>query len=533
MSPRNGKPLTWSPLGASDTEDGTNQPKGVMSALTNVVPDPSTANCFTARPASIQLTDFTGFSTPGFISYLFITNGVAYGMIASALHAGKDEPFAYNLLTNAFITISGISGTNTPTSPPTSGAWTPPSMDLIGTKIIVTHPGFSGTSTHFFGIIDISTPSSPAWSDANTAINVLPGVPTFVKNFNQRAYYVVENQAWYSDVLVPDTMTNAAQAVTLGDNSSIVALIGLGLATTNGGVVQALIAFKNATIFQITGDAATMDLAENEIPAGVGTFAPLSVCNTPAGVAFIAPDGLRILSQAASVSEPIGDAGKGVCVPFISTLTPSRICGAFNRDTLRYSVQNNAANGNPVQEWWYHVSRKVWTGPHNFPASQIQGYETTFITAASGINAKLWQSDPVPIASSTYVENSVQMTFAYQTSLFPTIGTMFDNSMKYTTIGVASQAATGAITVSFLDENETILAQAVLGIVSNPSLWGTMVWGTDLWLGAVFALSQIPVPWETNIVFRQGSIRATGNCFTGLKISNISLMYQPLGALSR
>lgn len=532
MAPRNGTPLEWSPLGCVDSADGTNSPKGSMSFLTNLVPSPTTKNCFVCRPASAKLTSFSGFSTPTFLSALFVLNGVAYGMIASALHSGKDQPYAYNLLTNTFISISGISSSNVPTSPPTTGAWTPPSMDLVGTDILVAHAGFPGTSSHFFGVIDISTPSSPAWSAINTTTNSLPGVPTVVKNFNQRAYFAVGNQGWYSDVLAPTVMTNAGQALTLGDNTPIVAFCPLPINTTSGGVAQGLIAFKNTTLFQITGDAATMDLADNEIPGGVGTYAPLSVVNTPVGIAFIAPDGLRLVTPMANITEPIGDAGQGITYPFIGTLAPSRICSAFNEDTLRVSVQNNVADGNPTQEWWYDLSRKIWTGPHTFPAGLIQPYKTTFIMAASGINAALWQSDPVPSANSVYIENAVQLTFIFGTTLLPVTGKMFDNSLKFTTIAVASQASAGTISVIALDEQQSVLSQANIMLNSIPTLWNNFTWGVGLWLGQIFKLAQIQVPWPDNVVFRQMSLNVTGNCFTGLQLSNIFLMYQPLGALA-
>jgi len=57
-------------------------------------------------------------------------------MIPSSRNAGHDEPFAYDIPTNTFITISGVTGANTPVSPATAGAWSPPTMELVGTKII-------------------------------------------------------------------------------------------------------------------------------------------------------------------------------------------------------------------------------------------------------------------------------------------------------------------------------------------------------------------------------------------------------------
>lgn len=533
MALRKGIPLTWSPMGCTDTADGTNSAKGSMLELSNLVPDSTTNNCFVPRPASKELTDFDDFSAPGFISALFVLNGVAYGMIASALNPGQDEPYAYDILSDTFIVITGVTSGNTPNSPPTTGDWIPPTMDQVSTKLLVTHPGFSGTGTNFFGMLDLSTPSSPAWSSTNTATNALPGVPRCVKNFNQRAYFGVDNLAFYSDVLVPDSMTNAGQALTIGDTSPIVAFAPLPISTTSGGVAQGLVAFKNTTLAQITGDAATSNLAQNSIESGVGTFAPLSIFNCAIGIGFIAPDGLRFVTLAATVTEPIGDAGKGITTPFIYTLTPSRICAAYNLNVVRFSVINNQANGNPTQEWWYDISRKIWTGPHTFPASLIQAYGKTFIMAAAKINAKLWQGDINPTASSVYVENGTQLQFNWQTSVLPTTGKMYDNSLKFASVGIESQASTAGITVSARDENNTVLNAVVLNVNATPTIWGAFLWGSALWLGQVFKLSQVPVPWDTNIVFRQLSIAINGNSFTGLKLSNIFLMYQLLGALSR
>ena len=57
---------------------------------------------------------------------MFIQGNIVFGMIASARNTGHDEPFAYNLITQAFITVSGITSGNTPISPATTGDWTPP-----------------------------------------------------------------------------------------------------------------------------------------------------------------------------------------------------------------------------------------------------------------------------------------------------------------------------------------------------------------------------------------------------------------------
>src|ERR1051325_8341604 len=91
-----GRPLTIRPKGASDAHDGTNTFPGAMAALTNLVPSPTTAGVFVPRPAAVQLTDFTGFTSPTAITALLVIGARIYGMISSGKTAGYDEPFCYD-----------------------------------------------------------------------------------------------------------------------------------------------------------------------------------------------------------------------------------------------------------------------------------------------------------------------------------------------------------------------------------------------------------------------------------------------------
>jgi hypothetical protein len=154
MPVRNSLPLVWHPKGLSDAIDGTNSFPGAMAALANLIPDPSTEGCWIARPPATAVTTFSGFSSPAFISALLVIGNRAYGMIATALNSGHDEPFCYDLLANTFVTITGVTSGNTPTSPATSGDWVPPIMCQAGSRIVVTHPGFNTTTK--FGWFDIS-----------------------------------------------------------------------------------------------------------------------------------------------------------------------------------------------------------------------------------------------------------------------------------------------------------------------------------------------------------------------------------------
>ena len=138
-----------------------------MASLQNLIPDPTTRGLWECRPAALKTTGFTGFTTPGFISAQKIIGNYVYGMIASGLNAGHDQPFVYNLLTASFVTITGITSGNTPISPATTGAWTPPTMALIGRNWWLRHPGFSGLGGVYFGVLDITNPAAPVWSGGN------------------------------------------------------------------------------------------------------------------------------------------------------------------------------------------------------------------------------------------------------------------------------------------------------------------------------------------------------------------------------
>src|SRR5262252_2774138 len=171
---RNSQPVVWSPKGLSDVLDSTDAFKGAMASLQNLIPDPSTPELWQCRPASLLTTNFIGggfssgfssgfqvntlFTSPGFISCLLIVGNLAFGMIATSRNAGHDEPFCFNLMTNTFIVVGGtINSTTTPISPNATGDWTPPQIEIVGSKVVVCHAGFSGAGGNFIGWFDVST----------------------------------------------------------------------------------------------------------------------------------------------------------------------------------------------------------------------------------------------------------------------------------------------------------------------------------------------------------------------------------------
>lgn len=617
MGLRKARPFTFKPRGLSDALDATNVFQGAMSSLQNLIPAPHTANAFVPRPASNQLTTFGGFNTPAGVTALFVVGTRAYGMISSADFAGKDTPFCYDLVNNAFIAISGRLSANLPTTQSTAGDWQPPKMAMISnTRIIVTHPGFAGGGGgFFFGWIDISgftsntltgtsangsnvitavsadprnsgfqpgmtiqnanndfpagttivsmtintitvsnnataghagavltvtggTFAAPQWGAGNTNTNPLVAVPNSVEQFNGRAYYAVNNSLVFSDALNPTQVTNATQVLVAGDSVAITALSPLGLVSSVvGGVIQALIVFKGeSSLWQVTGDQATGNLALNANPAQVGTLAPNTICQTPKGCIFMAADGVRIMDEVGRVGDPIGLFGSGVCVPFQNAVNPSRAAAAYNQNVFRLSIKNGTTAGQPMEEYWLDMTLGIWTGPHTFPAGMIDAYQGLtsggithgFVLAASGVNAKLFSSNASISNADTYVENGAALSWSWQTTLLPDNEQTSMNALGETNIAM-SLPRNAIISVWAFDETgqqlDTVQFQgSVAGAIWNAFTWGAAVWGQ---LSGFF--KQYLIPWSQPIVFKQMKIRIVGASAMGTVISNLYFKYQPLG----
>ena len=537
-SQRNSTPLYWNPKGASDTLDGTESFPGAMAALGNLIPDPSSPNLWQCRPAAFQLTNFPGFTSPGFISCLHVAGNFAYGMIATGRNPGHDEPFMYNLASNSFVTITGtITAATTPQSPATSGAWIPPIMDIIGSKVVLTHQGFAATS-NFIGWIDVSNPAVPVWNAGNLSGAItFTIVPTFVAQFNNRAYYIVNTAAQpavvFSDPLNATNVTAGTQALTFGDIVPLTCLGQLRLYNQLGGIIQGLIVFKGVqNCYQVTGDAALNNLALNALNVATGTMSPLGLSATKAGLAFISPDGARVIDFTGTVSDVIGKHGQGIAVPFIYSVTPSRMCMACTGDVVRVSTQNGAAPMSPQQEWWWDFSIKNWHGAHSFPASLIQSWNNTFVMAPIGVLGSLWQSDAVQAAGSTYVENGVQLQFNYTTSFLPNTQKMTNVAISYTTLDIALNPGV-PVSVTALSQDFKVFdtVQVFAGTPGGTTtVWGGFTWGAAPWGSSASSTTLVPrqVPWHLPIVAAKVAFMVNGQSSGAIKIGELGLRYKLL-----
>jgi len=378
MPIRGSKVLAWRPTGVTDTLDSTNTGKGSMAALTNLIPDPTTRNVFVPRPAAIQQPNFS--NAFGFAPVFLILGDIVYGMAAAG--NGFDTPFIYNLDTQVLSVPSGVTINNVPVTQSLVGDWTPPTMDTVGAYILVTHPGFTGAANGFIGWFDLTTPSNPKWMSGTTAVNALANVPVAVKVFGGRAYYAVGNATEASDVDMPLTRTNANQVLTFGTSTPITALGGLTLNNVQGGVIQSLMVFKaSSNIWQVTGDYSLETWATNTLNINTGTLAPSTVVPTPSGLAFVAPDGVRVIDFNSNIKHPLGEYGAGVANPFQQTQVPSRMCAAYNSQVLRIALRPEATSLQNTVEYWYHFGLNSWTGPHSLPTAFIAPWRNTFIAS--------------------------------------------------------------------------------------------------------------------------------------------------------
>lgn len=579
MSLRRVQPLAFRPRGISDALESSQVFSGSMLALSDLIPDPSTKGLWQCRPASVLLGDMSGtggafssgfssgflvssgsiFPSPfGVISCLLVVGDVAYGMFAAGHAVGiaqQDYPFAFNLKTNTFTALTGVtpgSGGNLPASQLTGGDWVPPTMDIVGSIILVTHPGFAGTG-NWFGTINISNVSTPVWSAGNItgtggfAFNSSTGVPVAVKAFNGRAYWAYNSVSGpsatvFSDVLAPTTVTNAGsvQIITYDDNVPITALGALPLSNQLGGIIQALMVFKGVSnIYQITGDIALGPgpplgtLNRNTLNVATGTFAPNSIASTTKGLAFVAPDGVRIIDFNAQVSDPIGNDGMGKTLPFLLAVSPSRIAAAANGTVYRISVQDGSRSGSPLSEYWLDFSRGgVWSGPHSFPARMIKPYKNTFIIAPYAADHTLQRSDYLQSLASTFVENNTPMAFIWFTSLFPDTDQMCENALNETTLYIG-QAQGASYTVQALNESSSVLRSVVLTTPPSSAVWGSFNWGQSDWGGLPAVLFPQPINWSRQIVFRRMAMSVSGPASQQFRIGTLHMRYEQLGYLTQ
>lgn len=462
----------------------------------------------------------------------FQVNGVIYGMIGSGRYPGYDEPFAYKISTNSLLPLTGIKPTTIPVQPPTTGTWVPPSMTMIGTTIVVTHPGFNGAFGNYFGWFDVSVDGSPSWHTGNTT-GTLPGAqllqpPQCVGQFNDRFYFGVGNAIVPTDAGTLN-ISNPGNVLIAGDKTPINRFIAQPISTTSVGIFQAIIALKTNSIFQITGDPITSNWVLNEMSDSLGTDAPRSVVQTPEGIKFKAVDGIRTIDAFGGISDPDPD----VAVPFINALYPSRISAGYNSNIYRVCVQNGNAPGTPFQEYWMDLKRGGWTGPHTFRQDLLIPYKGTFIGSSNAFPTDLFKTDVVQTGFDHFIEAGVAMSFIYRTTDMTQVGNMYANSTVKSTIELLLPQDGATYAVSGLDEDSNVLASASF-VTRNDyefwhpdpvlPLWGDgSTWGTD-----ETALRPRTIPWTEPLIFNRLVEEITGPCSQNFKVGSFYTAYERL-----
>ena len=508
----------------------------------------------------ISLCLYSVSSTVLTIKYNGVTgNGSAYAVAASA--ATVASPTLINNMAGTianFVTFAqnsgdpnlalltyAVGGTTVTVSYVTPGADgnTYPISSASG-SIAVATPTLTGGSGLYFGWFELVNPSAPVWNAGNMSGTPLPSIPVAVKQFNSRAYFMVNPPNGQpalipSDPLQATQNSNGSYVLTFGDNIPLSALGALPLSNQLGGIIQALMIFKDeSNIIQVTGDplpnTAAGPWTKNTLNVATGTNAPRTICSTPQGLMFMSPQGLRLIDFNGAVSPPIGANGTGVSIPFINCPTPSRMAAACNASVMRVSVP--ALNG-PILEFWYDLVRQVWTGPHTLAANVIAPYQNTFIIAPTIAQNSLWQSDWIQNAGSTFNEGGVPLTWNFLPALFPDTRNMAQHEMHEV---IVLLACANPVTINGIDEEGNVLADsngngaatcAIASAGASNSNWGAAQWAYTTYANQTFALSPVQVPWATGVVFGRMSLQLTGTSDSVTRIGAINMRYETLGYL--
>ena len=430
--------------------------------------------------------------------------------------------------------ITAFSGTTITTSTNALSTNASASFTITGGGLVTMSANATATATGVALTVAGGTLAAPQWGAGNLNTNPLTTVPICGALFSGRAWYGAGQYAVFSDPLNPTQVTLASQALTIGDQSAITALQSLPLTSQlTGGIQQSLTAYKGAaSFFQITGDAATNNLAVNGVTGSVGTLGTNTIVQTPQGVAMIASDGLRMLGLTGVQSEPIGADGRGVSLPFIQATPPSRMSAAFSQNTLRVSVTSPVTATLTPYEYWYDFNTQKWTGPHTFAASLMQAHPSGsgFIFTPISVLGSLWFGDVVPKVTSAYVENGVQLTWIYQTALLPDNESIAYNTVFGMGLSFASPS-TSPLQINAISETGALLdAITVMPDLSGASAqWGSFTWGVGLWGSQGGSFRRYYLNWNVPLTFRQARLQATANSAVGQIVGDTFIRYQVLG----
>jgi hypothetical protein len=271
------------------------------------------------------------------------------------------------------------------------------------------------------------------------------------------------------------------------------------------------------------------------VNGSVGTAANNTICATPLGTAFVAPDGVRFLGLNGHVTDPVGVYGNGVNVPFLNPVAPSRMCAAFNNNVLRITVQNSQTVGQPYQEYWYDFSLEVWTGPHTSAFNllvPVYGSSLGFVGALQGAPAVLSNSTTVPSSSASFTENGSALSFVWQTALMPDSEDNEMSALIQSAVAMSFGAAQSVVMTPYDDnavQMDTITLTGGPQSSSATSVWGAFNWGAAPWGSTKGLFKQYPMNWSTPLVFKQMTLNMTGSSNAAFAVGNVYGKVRRLG----
>lgn len=511
----------------SGLADGSNQNSnfdGSCKLLQNLIFDRVEHRRLIARPAVTSGIVFSPtFSSPGVISASIVIGSRVYGLIATSRNAGNDEPFCYDFSTAAFITISGVTSGNTPATPSTTGDWIPPTMAAITSKILVSHPGFSGANK--LGWFDLANPASPAWAAGNTTPNGITGIATSVSNFNNRGYITVGNTAFITDSLLATTITNATQNIQLSASTDpITAGSGLPLTTGTQGILQSLILFKANETWQVTGDIALGTLALNQLSNSIGCSAPRTVSASPTGMFFMSADGIRQVTQSGIIS----DANSDLFQPFANAINPSRACAAWNNSVYRISINTTTYGNISSQDLWLDTIYGRWNGPHTFTYDMVVPYHDKFLLSSSAHPGVMYLSQVVS-SNALFIEGGSTLACVMQSMHMNNADPMSEKLIIESTIEVNNQFPQNTYNVTCLSEEGDILNIVSIINKGTAPIWGTMIWGQFTWSSSSSNPKTFLIPWTEPIVYKQLTMTINVSASSSIGIHSIMNRTNDLG----
>lgn len=466
----------------------------------------------------------TGTTTAGSASVTAVasTTGVAVGMTCTSP----------NFPTGTYVTTVGV-GTFT-LSQNALASGTAISLTVTGGGTVTMSANATVTATGVALTVTGGTLATPMWGAGNLNGAALTIVPLCGAAFNGRAWYGANQYAIFSDPNNPTQVTLSSQALTIGDQSAITAIVPLPLTSQlTGGIQQSLTVYKGAqSFFQITGDISGGTLAVNAVTGSVGTLGPNTIVQTPRGVFAVAVDGVRALGLSGTQSEPIGASGKGVCVPFLNVVTPSRMCGAYAEDIYRISVISAVDPTQRPAEYWYYSKDDQWSGPHTFASALLEPHPsgTGFLAVPIDVPASIWFNDIIPKATSTFVENGVQLTWVMNTTLLPDNEALAYNTVVEMALSFSSPPGDPfQITASNSMGNFLDTVTLTPDPTGGDPIWGVAMWGAFLWGTALASFRRYPIYWNKPLTFRQASMRLSASSDSSQLIGDMFVRYQVLG----